>query len=344
MIPKFARLLVILFAAIAIVFLWWYYDTSNRVVPVIVSITASPPAEPTPVGKGELKARPDAMDEDDESDAALSIDLPDGVNLQGSVKNQLGQSLSGMQIEISPKVTTPGLNNVYTATTDQRGKFLISAIPPDYEYRLEVLASGAYVGTLLDPFPVDRDMPEVTITLDSVELVSVDGMIVDVDNAPVTDFEILIQNIDIAYPGRKIVSDTSGFFQLNEFPAGSLQLSTSGADHFKITGITLQPGEYRNLTLALDKGGYYLSGWVRDEFDAPISQARVVLTSVFSHEDYQSSSYRFKVTDSNGGFEFSGLGGQEHQLSVDAIGYQTRLVNYRFQSFSDNLKIQLKRN
>ena len=249
-----------------------------------------------------------------------------------------------MQIEISPKNRSAWQQDLYTANTDHRGEFRIDMIPPNTEYRLEVLASGTYLGTLLDPFPVERDMLAVTITLESIELVTVDGMIVGADDAPVADFEIMVQNIDIAYPGRKIVSDASGFFQLAGFPTGELQLSTSGADHFKITGITLRPSEYRNLTLALDKGSYHLSGWVTDEFDAPVAQARVVLTSEFSREDYHSSSYRFKVTDSNGGFSFSGVGGQDHGLSVDAIGYETRQLDYRFQSFSDNLKIQLQRN
>lgn len=341
--PKLARPLVILIAAIAIAYLWWHDDTSHRVVPAIESVIGVSPVEPTPVQMGELKFGSDAINGDGDIDAAQSIDSAEGVSVQGWVKDQLGQSISGMQIEISPKHPSAWQQIVYTASTDHRGEFLFGAIPPDNEYRLEVLASGSYAGTLLDPFPVSRDMPAATISLDSLELVTVDGMIVNVDDGPVTDFEILVQNVSIAYPGRKIISDMSGFFQLAKFPAGELQLSTSGAEHFKITGITLRPGEYRNLTLALDKGSYHLSGWVSDEFDAPIAQARVVLTSAFSREDYHSSSYRFMVTDSNGGFAFSGLGGQDHQLSADAIGYETQVLNYRFQSFSDNLNIRLQR-
>ena len=187
-------------------------------------------------------------------------------------------------------------------------------------------------------------MLAVVIVLDSVELVSLDGMIVDVNNAPVADFEILVQNIGIAYPGRKIISDPSGFFQLVNFPAGELQLSTSGTELFEITGITLRADEYRNLALALDKGSHHFVGaGLAMNSVAPVTQARVMLTSAFSREDYRSSSYRFRLTDINGGFVFSGLGGQDHQLSADAIGYQTLRFNYSFQSFTDNLNIQLQR-
>ena len=94
----------------------------------------------------------------------------------------------------------------------------------------------------------------------------------------------------------------------------------------------------------LDKGSYYLSGWVSNELGASVAQARVVLTSLFSRDGYQSYSYRFVVTDSNGGFSFSDMGGLEHDISVDAIGYETRILNYRFQSLADNLNIQLQKN
>jgi hypothetical protein len=340
---KPARLLVTLFVTIAIGYLWWQDNTDQLAAQATVSVTAVSPVKPTPVLAVELQVEPAAMEGDGDIDAALPIDLPDGVTVRGSVKNQLGQSISDMQIEISPKNRSVWQQDLYIAKTDHRGEFLFSAIPPNIEYRLEVLASGSYLGTLLDSFPVARDTSLVTIILDSVELTTVDGMIVDVDGAPVADIEILVQNVGIAYPGRKIVSDTSGFFHLAKFPAGELQMSTRGAEHFKVSGITLRSGEYRNLTVALDKGGYHLSGWVSDEFDAPIAQARVALTSEFSRESYYSSSYRFTATDSNGGFTFPGVGGHDHQLSIDAIGYETRKLNYRFQSFSDNLKIQLQR-
>ncbi len=341
--PKPAKLIVILLTTITFAYLWWDDNSNHRSVPAIESITHLPPVEAVSTSPDKFKTDFETLDENDDTGITQPIEAPDGITVKGWVKDQLGQGISGMQIEISPGVEVAWQQNVYTASTDYNGKFLISAIPPDNEYRLEVLTSGAYAGTLFDPFPVVPDMPAVAITLNSIELVSVAGMIVGVDNAPVTDFEILVQNVSIAYPGRKVVSDSSGFFELAQFPVGQIQMSTSGTEHFMITGLTLQPDEYRNLTLAIDKGSYYLTGWVSDEFDTPIAQARVALTSVFSREDYQSSSYRFKVVDSNSGFEFSGLGGQQHQLTVDAIGYETRVLNFSFQSLADNLNIRLQR-
>lgn len=340
---KSARLLVILFAIIVVAYFWWQNNISQSAGPVIEPVTGNSLKEPLLVPSNTMKFGSDAIEGEGDIVAALTVDVPDGVSVRGLVVNRLGHIISGMQIEISPKNRSAWQQDLYTVTTDHRGEFRIDAIPPATDYRLEVLASGTYLGTLLNPLRVEQDMPYVTITLESVELVTVDGMIVGSNDAPVADFEIMVQNIGIAYPGRKITSDSSGFFQLADFPAGELQLSTSGAEHFKITGVTLRSGEYRNLMLALDKGNYHLSGRVNDEFGAPFAQARVVLTSEFSRGDHHSSSYRFKVTDSNGGFTFSGVGGQGHQLSVDAIGYERQELSYRFQSFSDDINIQLQR-
>lgn len=298
----------------------------------------------TPINQA-AESKPGSEPISDEVDGAVAplIDAAASVDVHGQVTDILGQGISDLKVEISAKGSLLRQQDIYSVTTDHRGEFLFVSIPPSDDYRLEVLASGIYLGTLLDPFLVDRDMDAPTIILDSVELVTVDGMIVDVDDAPVGDFEILVQNIGLAYPGRNIVSDSSGFFQLAQFLAGELQLSTSGAEHLKITGITLRPNEYRNLMLVVDKGSYHLSGWVSDEYDAPVAQARVVLTSDFLREDYHSSSYRLEVTDSSGGFSFSGLGGQDHLLTIDAIGYATQHINYRFLSSSDNLEIKLQR-
>ena len=341
--PKLNKHFVLIVTAIGLAFLWWYSNEEHRDDPPNELVTSAPPPEYTPEQNGLLNESLETVQKDESIDDAAIVPQ-DGLEVMGRVINQQGQNIIGMHIEISLGNSPAWQQKVYTSSTDHRGEFRFAAIPPDDDYRLEVLASGAYTGALLKPFPVNLDMSPLTITLESLELVTVDGMIVDVDDTPVVDFEILFQNVGIAYPGRKIASDSSGFFQLDQFPAGELQLSTTGDEHFNIVGITLLPDQYRNLSIAIDKGRYYLAGWVSDELGAPVSQARVVLTSKFSREDYHSSSYRFKVTDSNGAFSFAELGGQGHQLTVEAIGYETQVTDYQFQSYSDNLTIRLKRN
>jgi len=259
-----------------------------------------------------------------------SLEAANLVNVHGQISDINEKGLSGIQVEISSTVTSATPNKIHATITDDSGSFTISHVPSGSDYRFEVLALGVYAGTVLDQLKVEPNMSPIAVALDTLELVSIDGTIVGTDYSPVPEFELLVRNIGIAYPGN--------------FPAGDIQLATNGDEHFEITGITLSPGEYRNMTLVLDKGSHELSGNVVDSFGQPIEQARIVATSKFSGGHYQSSSYRLKVTDSNGYFSFTNLGDWDRQLVVDATGYQPHTRHYSFQTQTDTLTVQLLAN
>ena len=261
--------------------------------------------------------------------------------VDGWLGNESGVGLGGFRIAIRSK----GLENSnfisYAVISDESGEFSFEGIRSDHSYRLRIETSDNYVGYTLDPFWVPKQSSRITIILDSLRLVEADGMIVDTNNLPVANFSINVQNLTTDFPARTISSDSSGFFKLEAFPPGELKLSTNTPDYFKITGLSLRANEYRTLKIVIDKGPYHLSGWVSDEYGAPLEKARVTLNSVFPIDDYQSYSYRSVPTDSNGGFEFTGLGGQGHTVSVYAKGFQTYILNHEFTTFSDNLQIRL---
>ena len=332
-----------LILVIAISYMWWNDDKIINIAPPLEIMTDDINLDWQPDDIVEIQDTAPKKSESNGIESNLIIDKTAGVEVTGWVKDQKGQGIMAMQIEISSIYSTETPKKTYNGVTDEVGKFVIPMVPSGNGYYLEVLASGNHSGHLTGSFVVYSNMPPITLALDSVELTSVDGMILGIDNTPVTGLEILVQIVGIAYPGQKVISDDSGFFHLNQFPMGELILSTDGQEHFKVTGLMLQPDEYRNLNVVLDKGSYHLSGWVSNEFDVPVSQARVALTSLFLRDDYESYSYRFVVTDSNGGFSFSGMGGLEHEISVDAIGYETQVQSYRFQSPADNLNIQLQK-
>jgi hypothetical protein len=267
----------------------------------------------------------------------------DTTTVDGWLGNESGTGLGGLKIELRSKGREGTGFISYALLSEDKGEFSFEGIRSDHSYRLRVESSEEYAGYTLDPFWVTKHRSHITIILDSLRLIDVDGMIVDTDNSPVANFSITVQNLTTDYPDRKISSDSSGFFKLRAFPAGELKLSTNAPDYFKITGLNLRENEYRNLSLVIDKGAYHLSGWVSDENGAPLGKARVTLNSIFSIDDYQSYSYRSTATDSNGGFEFSQLGGQGHTISVYAKGYQTYILNHDFTSYSDSLQISLIR-
>ena len=343
MLKKLFSNLFILVIAVVIAFLWWFQNNDHQSVRDNSTELATVSSQQTNTlrSSDSVIVLNRAEIQVELNDSAQVNKLQENISVEGWVKDNLEQGIVGIQIEVSLKAASGWPKDIFAATTNSEGKFLIDCIPANDGYRLEVLASGPYLGTLVDPFPVTKHVQPVTITLDSLELVSVGGLIVDVDNSPVADFEFQVRNVEIAYPGSSIKSDSSGFFELSDFPVGALQFSSNGNEHFNINGIELSANEYQNLSLVIDKGNFYLSGRVIDDFGMPILQARVALTSTISAENYHSFSYRFLTTDSSGAFEFSGLGGQEHKLVVDASGYQSHVRNYQFQSVSDNLDIRL---
>lgn len=333
---------VVLFAVIIIGLLWWHGRSDHRDELANASATPVSPSSDR-VAEPVEQAVVEGAVGNDSPGVALSDDAAEMVVVEGQLNDRQALGIGGMQIELSSKGTAASMRQVFTTSSDPSGHFLFESVPLDSDYRLEVLASGAYAGTLVDPYPVGRNRSAESITLESVELASVDGMFVDANRAPVAGFQILVQNVGMAYPGRNISSDSSGFFELKQFPAGSLQFSASGNENFHVTGVELKPDEYHNLEIVVDKGSYLLSGQVRDEFDNPISQARVVLTSDYSQADYRSTSYRLDVTDIDGSFSFAGLGGLQHRILVDAVGYENHTLDHQFRFSTDHINIRMQK-
>jgi hypothetical protein len=261
--------------------------------------------------------------------------------VNGHVGNASGAALAGVEIEIENK----GLDGEDMAraslASDRLGNFKLQLVP-QRRYSLHIPAAGDYAGYSLDSFTHEDAERLREIVLERVELVDVDGLIVDTDLAPVADTELSLRHLTLDYPDRKIRSDSSGFFSVKGFPAGAWRIATNQSDFFRIEGLQLNPGEYRTLTLQIDRGSYLLSGWVRDGYGTPLEEVTVTLRSTFDTDSYHSFSYRSLATDANGAFEFSGLGGHRHTVGVYAKGFKTYIKLYDFKSFSDTLDVVLE--
>ena len=281
-----------------------------------------------------------------ETDALATDEPPEAeeftLAVSGSVGDASGAALADREIEISSQGF--GGENISHArvVSDQQGEFTLQLVP-ERQYQLHIKASDDYAGFTLDSF-TNADAERLrNIVLERVELVDVDGVIVDMDSAPVADFELSLRHLSLDYPDRVIRSDSSGFFSLRGFPAGALRIATNQSDYFRIKGLELQPGEYRNLTLMIDRGSYHLSGWVRDGYGTPLAEVIVTLKSAFAADGYHSFSYRSKATDANGAFEFAELGGNPLTIGVYATGFETYISQHNFSSFSDRLEIVLEK-
>ena len=188
----------------------------------------------------------------------------------------------------------------------------------------------------------DAGAPRLDIVLEPVVLVAADGIIVDTSQAPVANFTLRLRSATTNIPDRVITSDASGYFRLDDFPAGPLEINTSGRDYYRIQGVELRAGTYNSLTLIVDHGNYRLSGTVVDTDQAPVAGARITLKGAISAGDYHTYTYRTKTTNADGSFAFANLGSYRYTLGIHAAGYETQIRTHEFQSFAERLEIRLQ--
>lgn len=262
-------------------------------------------------------------------------------SIRGKVGNAAGSPLEGIVIVAESHDTSdPGLGNS-TAISDQRGEFTLHELRPGRQYSLMIAPQEDFAAYSLDSFVAGSAESLPDIVLERVELIDIDGMVIDTNHSPVADFEFAVRSLAAEFPDRMVQSDSTGYFKLESFPAGEIRIATNASDYFRIQGIDLRADEYRTLNLMIDRGSHHLGGWISDENGVPVAEAQVTLKSAFAQTGYQSFSYRSTVTDANGSFEFSGLGGHRVILSVYANGYRTHIEEHVFGSFSDNINVRL---
>jgi len=281
--------------------------------------------------------------------AATVIDKPAPVTdstvtvmVSGRVGDTSGAPLADREIEYENKGFDGAEITGAGVVSDPLGNFSLQLVP-GRRYQLSIAAAGDYAGYRLEDFTDSNAEALRNILLERVELVDVDGIIVDTNMAPVADFELSLRHLTLQYPELSIHSDSSGYFSLRRIPAGAWRIASDQSDYYRIKGLELRAGEYRNLTLMIDRGSYYLSGWVRDTDGIPLAQAVVTLKSAFTADGYHSFSYRSHGTDDNGAFVFDQLGGHPLTIGVYAPGYKTLVLQHRFNSFADNIDLVLSR-
>jgi len=274
-------------------------------------------------------------------------DNPDSVRLSGWVGNDAGVALEAVRVELTALETGNGDNFYLTVFTDAYGNFSLEGAGAGERYRLSVKPAPEYQGYQDNDFVVSPNPQQINIVLNSLKLVDIDGMILNPESAPIPNFELQVRNVTTGIHTRKIVSDASGFFSLKDFPLGAISLTShlasSGAEYFKISGLTLSNDEYRNLVLIVDKGNHHLSGWVSDENGTGVAKAMVTMTAKLQDGSIEYFSYRSQSTDRAGRFAFSNVGGGEHQLSVYANGFDNHDLVHHFDVQSDEIQLSLSR-
>lgn len=271
-------------------------------------------------------------------------DALDSVNLQGWIGNEVGIGLEGARVELSAGYTRNRDSFYLTAFADTNGNFEFEGVRSGETYKFSVNLTPEYPYYEDLDFQVTQNPEQINIVLEKLSFVDVDGMILNRDSTPVPNYEMYISNVTTGAHTRKVVSDSSGFFTLPDFPLGEVRLSTHGAEFFKISGLQITDTGYQNLKLVVDRGSHYLFGWIGDENGVGVEKAMVTLERKFKGGEIEHSSYRSQSTDSNGGFAFENLGDGEYHVTVYALGFENQDFIHRFDAPANEIFVVLKRN
>ena len=342
MTPAKNRLLLITLALLAsgLIYAWIKLHAENPALTGAL-IPSSPPNGLSAV-HNELQSDNTANTKKISSTIKLPSETSHTDRLAGRIVNMDGEGLANIKMRLRTQRSQDRKFILRQTVTDAKGEFVLGDLDPQGVYLLFTEALSEYPGYRLNGFTLDSLPVPFEIRLKRLNLVDIEGTVVDAEHAPVANFTLTIDSIDAEYPSRTVTSDISGYFRLEAFPAGGLKIYTATPEYFRILGLRTKAEEYRNLTLVIDRGRYKLAGRVLDEHNSPIVPARITLNSVIVGSEYHSRASRTSLTDASGHFEFNGLGGIAHTLGVYANGYKPHIEYHEFQSFSDHLEIRLR--
>lgn len=277
-----------------------------------------------------------------EVDMVLSADS-ESVSLHGWIGDRLGQAAANQKIELRSRGLGNLNNYYYTVFSNAWGEFEFEGIRANTDYKLEVYPTSDYQRLVIYSLKLGGQDDRINIILEQSFLVTLTGRIVNTDAQPIADLDFNVQNIRSKQSPQKLTTDSSGFFTLTNFPAGELKISTKLPNYFKIVGAKLSRDEFQTMTFVIDKGNRFLSGWISDEFGAPVENARVTLDGDISGDGMQTYSLRTRITDQSGTFSFEGIDDIEYMLTVYGKGYQTKEILFANDVQSQNLDVRLTR-
>jgi hypothetical protein len=106
-------------------------------------------------------------------------DNPGSVRLSSWVGNDAGVALAGVRVELTAVETGNGDNFYLTVFTDANGNFDLEGVGVGERHRLSVKPAPEYQGYQDNDFVVSPNPERISIVLNSLKLVDIDGMILN---------------------------------------------------------------------------------------------------------------------------------------------------------------------
>ncbi len=243
--------------------------------------------------------------------------------VSGRVVAPDGSPLAGRSVQLRPAAEP----RIYRTTTSEEGVFSFPAVEAPAAYRL--IVAGAPDHRDIDRrIDVTVDHTYFDIELEPFEFGEISGQLVNLDGAPIPDFNLVLRSTASSTPNALVTSDADGYFLIPEAPAGELVVASQSTPAILVQGVRLEAGSELHVPIVLDWGSHELRGLVVDRHGHPVPASRIILSWTHEADGIRSRTTRRTRTDAYGHFTFSRLGPGPHALSVDAPGFRTAALNH----------------
>jgi protocatechuate 3,4-dioxygenase beta subunit len=257
-------------------------------------------------------------------------------NVRGTITTPEGDPVRGRVVELLAKG-----QRRYRAVSNRRGEYEFPVVPAPSEYRLRVTGFPDYPD-YHSSVMVTSDDYEFDVLMESYDVGTLRGRIVDADGGAIPDVELALTNNRSSQPNALVRSDAFGGFVLRYAPAGEVVLASRSMPTFVVSGVEVPSGRESNIDVVVDWGHHELSGTIVDRTGRAVSGSQVLLK--WSHESaggVQSSVTRRTATDYQGRFRFDQLGAGPHSLVVHATGYEKMAFEHDIRRDGYDVTVQL---
>ena len=239
-------------------------------------------------------------------------------SINGTVYSDSGEPLAGRTVELRPR---SGQRTDRT-TTDREGRYTFPIVESPADYRL-IVFGGAGHKDYQQPVNLTADTDELDVVVEAYEFGEVTGQLVNLNGAPVPDFDLVLRNTASRKPNALVSTDKHGNFEIPAAPAGDLVVASQSTPSFMVQGLYLKPGDKLHLPLVLDWGEHEIHGIVIDAHDNPVPASRIILRWSHQVDGITTKATRRAAADTQGQFAFTNLGPGPHSLRIDAPGFST---------------------
>jgi len=242
-----------------------------------------------------------------------------GVSVSGVVSSTSGTPVARARVQLDSAIRGRG----YRATTDGAGRFTLENVDTGSDYRLWVRPQSGFRDGVLENVLVDAATQPLDVRLTPIGVATLRGRMVTPEGAAVPGFTMWLTSAYGSGPrSLSLTSDSEGRFVAENLPEGPVTLQTRAAPALSASGIDVSAGApaVADVTVIVDVGAHRLEGRLLTSEGAPASGAQVSLEWSASSGGVSSRSARNTITNSDGTFVFTQIGGGVHIVSATLQG------------------------